>query len=651
LTYIHLEKTNLILTTYQQIHIANNRERILLKIPLLYIKTSDNVNNSKITSMKTFISLYFLLVALSSYGQTEKAKLANEYYQNGETEKAFLLYEELQKSNNNIPLIHSNYLSILLSGDDIKKTEKYLNKAIKYFPNNFFYKSNMVHYYDLTEQEDKKRKYLNGLENQYSSSPYQLSVLAQNLGNQRLYSEAVELYLKARKLANQPTMNALELAAIYRLKSDIPKMISEYMRYAESNPRNLAYIKNLFQSLLENEGERTILEQKLVQKIQQNPNATMYADLLIWLEVQRKNFYAAFIQARALDKRSDSGGNQTMQIGRLALQNDYWDDAIVIFEYLLKTYPDNYNGRQARKELIQARENKAKSSFPIDKMLLRSLAVQYELIYREEGPNPTSLNALRNKALIHAFYLEELDTAIYILNSIIENGRSPSTLIAQCKIDLGDVYLLDGQPWESTLLYSQVEKSNMESPLGFDAKLKNAKLNYYSGNFKLAKSHLDILKDATTREISNDAIAMSLLIKNNTAFDSSDYILKQFAHIQLLAFQNKTDSTIFLLDQLIKKNLSHSIVDECYQELANIYLKEGKYDISINALDQIIQNHADGILGDDALFQKATIKDKYLDRTTEAIELYTQFLLQYPGSMYAADARKKLRLLRGDVLN
>jgi len=601
--------------------------------------------------MKRLITILFSLAIFNSFAQTEKAKLANEYYQNGEHEKALSLYEELRKEKNNIPLIHSNYFDLLMTKGDMKKSEKYLEYVTKNYPNNFFYKANFVQFYDLNKQYDRKKKYLTDLEKEYQSSPYQLAVLAQNLGNQRLYDEAVNFYLEARKVSNQPTMNALELAAIYRLKNDKSMMITEYLTYAERNPRNLAYVKNLFQSLLENEEEKTLLEEKLIQKIQQNPNQSMYAELLIWLEIQRKNFYAAFIQARALDKRTDSGGNEAMQIGQLALKNEYWDDAITVFEYLVKTYPDNYYGRQARKELIEAKENKTKKTYPIDKNALRMLASEYEVLFNQEGSNPTSLNALRNKALIHAFYLDELNKAITTLNYIIEDRRSPNSLIAQCKLDLGDVYLLDEQPWESTLLYSQVEKSNKESPLGFNAKLKNAKLSYYAGNFKLAKSHLDILKDATTREISNDAIAMSLLIKNNTAFDTSDYILKEFANIQLLTFQNKSDSAIQLLKDLIIQHPNHSLVDECYHEMAEIYLKQGKYEQSTIALNQIIQNHSDGILGDDALFSKATIYDKYLKQYNSAMKLYTEFLIEYPGSIYAADVRQKLRFLRGDQLN
>jgi len=78
--------------------------------------------------------------------------------------------------------------------------------------------------------------------------------------------------------------------------------------------------------------------------------------------------------------------------------------------------------------------------------------------------------------------------------------------------------MLKEEPWEATLLYSQVEKNQRDAPLGYEAKLRNAKLSYYKGEFRLAQEHLDILKQATTRENCNDAMDLSMRIKENTAF-------------------------------------------------------------------------------------------------------------------------------------
>src|SRR5690606_28607822 len=103
---------------------------------------------------------------------------------------------------------------------------------------------------------------------------------------------------------------------------------------------------------------------------------------------------------------------------------------------------------------------------------------------------------------------------------IVANPRASLQLKSKAKLDLGDIYLLKGEPWESTLLYSQVEKQQKESPLAYEAKLKNAKLSYFKGDFRLAQDHLNILKEATTREIANDALDLSMRIKENLAYDS-----------------------------------------------------------------------------------------------------------------------------------
>ena len=60
---------------------------------------------------KTYICLLLVTIFFTkSYSQqTTEIQLANEYYGQGEYEKAKTLYEDLAKDYNNIPLIHNNY--------------------------------------------------------------------------------------------------------------------------------------------------------------------------------------------------------------------------------------------------------------------------------------------------------------------------------------------------------------------------------------------------------------------------------------------------------------------------------------------------------------------------------------------------------------
>jgi len=407
----------------------------------------------------------------------------------------------------------------------------------------------------------------------------------------------------------------------------------------------------LLQNFIQEEQDLDELESTLIRKMQDNPDDTKFAELLIWVELQRKNFYGAFVQARAIDKRNERPGDRSMQIGRIALENKAYEDAEEIFSYVAKQYPNTRNYSFAKKLWMESREQKIKNTYPVDPNEIRALADQYFLLYQELYPSQTAFEALRSKALLHAFYLDEVDKASELLNQLVSNPRAGRLLTSKSKLDLGDIYLLKGEPWESTLLYSQVEKANQSHPLGYDAKLRNARLNYFTGNFSLAKGHLDILKKNTTRDISNDAIALGMLITDNTALDTTDQVMQEFANIELLIFQNKKEQAKSELEIMLQKYEHHSVTDEIYWLISKLVLEAGNEQMSLEYLDKILAGYSYDILADDAAFKKAEIYDFQLKDVEKAKELYQQFLVEYPGSMFSAEARKRFRQLRGDFIN
>lgn len=578
-------------------------------------------------------------------------QIANEYYQNGELEKAQIIYSELAKNPYNIQLVASNYLELLVAMDELKEAESFLKSAIKKFPSNAQYKASLAALYKKSELEEKFKTYIKSIKKDYASSPFQLSVIAQHFYNEELYTEAIGFFKKARALHGDNSMYALELAAIYRIVGDKSAMIEEYLNHAADSPNRLSYVKNILQNFIQEEEDQQQLEATLIHRMQQDPDNVKYPELLIWLELQRKNFYGAFLQARAIDKRNETPGNRTMQIGKIALDNKSYDDAEEIFAYVTNEYPHGRNYARAKQMWMRAREQKIKNSYPVDSEEIRTLTDQYGLLFKELYPSRAAFESLRNKALLHAFYLGEIDTASKLLSELINNPRAGRLLISKSKLDLGDIYLLKGQPWESTLLYSQVEKSNKSSEISYDAKLRNARLNYFTGNFALAKGHLDILKKNTTRDISNDAIALGMLITDNTALDTTDLVMQQFANVELFIFQNKKDTAKIELQKMLRDHKRHSITDELYWLLSKLELEFGNASTSVSYLDSIMTSYSYDILVDDAAFKKAEIYDYHLKDINKAKELYQQFMIQYPGSIYVAEARKRFRKLRGDILN
>jgi outer membrane protein assembly factor BamD (BamD/ComL family) len=428
-------------------------------------------------------------------------------------------------------------------------------------------------------------------------------------------------------------------------------MVEEYLNYIIQNPSNMGYVKNTLQNLLSKAEELASLESLLYQKIQEHPDNIVYSELLIWVSLQQKNFYAAFIQARAIDRRQKTEGARSNRIGLIALDNHDFNVAITIFSYVIKQYPKSVNYMRAKMYLIKAYEERVRNTYPVDQREIRNLVVDYKIFIEEMGINRNTLEALRNKALLHAFYLDEKDIAIKILNDIINTPRADNMIKSKSKMDLGDIHLLLNEPWESVLYYAQVEKSNKDTKIGYEAKLKNAKLSYYKGDFALAEEHLNILKEATTREIANDAMELSILIKDNIALDSTTEAMKDYAAVDLLLFQNKMDEALTAVKTLKSKYAGHSLMDEVLWLEAKINIDIGNFEYAAGLLHEISTSFSYDIWSDDAYFKLGELYENQLIDLEKAKDIYHEFLTKYPGSVYVAEARKRFRKLRGDFSN
>jgi tetratricopeptide (TPR) repeat protein len=93
---------------------------------------------------------------------------------------------------------------------------------------------------------------------------------------------------------------------------------------------------------------------------------------------------------------------------------------------------------------------------------------------------------------------------------------------------------------------------------------------------------------------------------------------------------------------------SHDLADEIHWLMAKIDMKLGEFEESLAHLSTITESYGFDILGDDALYLTGKIYEEQLQDKDKAMEVYTQFLKEHPGSVFIADVRKRVRNLRGD---
>lgn len=598
--------------------------------------------------MKRFLSIAIIIISVAAaHGQS--LDLGNEYYNKGEYEKAAEVYEKLSKKKDNGRLIHDNFLNSLIRLKQFDRAKNFLRQEIKTYPNVVVYEADLAYlievsgdltgadmaYQELIEKASQKDSYVYQLQNFFYKTN-KIDLL-------------IDMLLKSRLRSKSNDKHNIHLARAYLFAGKKDKMLEEVFSYGIKH-RNSDYVERTIQDNIKEDKEIDMLERLLYTKIQDNPGESYYNEILIWHFVQQKQFARAFTQARALDRRLELEGRKVFELAGLAYTNGQFRDAARMYQYVMNEYPQGDFYPYARRWNIQCREQLVKNTFPIDETEILELISQYELLIKDLGLSPKTIDAMRNMALLYAFYLDDQDRAVEVLEMAISKAGSNIKFKDQCKLDLGDIYILKEEPWESTLLYMQVEKSQKEDFLGETAKLKNAKLHYYTGEFDLAKDILNILKKATTREIANDAMQLSLLIQDNLGLDTTDAAISAYSAVDLLLFQNRNEEAILKLDSLFDVYKTHSLADEILWLRANTNYKLDRVDEAIADLNALLENYKYDILADDALYKLAKIYDEKLGDNTKAMSLYRQILTTFPGSIFGADARKRFRELRGDFV-
>ena len=130
----------------------------------------------------------------------------------------------------------------------------------------------------------------------------------------------------------------------------------------------------------------------------------------------------------------------------------------------------------------------------------------------------------------------------------------------------------------------------------------------------------------------------------------ADFLLKKYAHIELMLFQNRKKEALDSLQEMLNDFKSSSLTDDILWQEANIETEMGKFEDVIANLKTITDSYGTDVLGDDAMFKMAEIYQYYLNHAEKAEDIYREFLTRYPGSVYISDARKRFRMLRGDMV-
>lgn len=589
---------------------------------------------------------------LMAQPQTNDEQLAIQYYTNREFEKAGMVFANLYEKRPDA-YYYTYYLQCLIETQKYEEAEKLVKKHRK--KNNFArFSVDLGYIYELSNETDKARKEYEKAIKDLPAEKYQITDLANAFNVRRHPDLAIETYKQGRRLLSNPYVFSIEIAQMYQTSGKIELMMEEYLRLIEQNPANAEDIEYRIQSVFtdDEKGEKyEIVRKSILKRAQKDPDNMGYAVLLYWLSLQQHDLEMSFIQAKSIDKRFTKTNQTVYGFAKVAADSRQWNYVIKAYQHIVDEGPNTDMYFTSRLELLNAKYQEILVSYPPNIPKIAEIDKQFTTLIREFDFNPQMAPIIRTQASIKAYYLNQPEVAEKLLDSAINTPGIDAREKALCKIDLADILLFGNNVWDATLLYSQVEKDFPNDTLGQDAKFRNAKLSFYIGEFEWSKAQLDVLRSATSKLIANDAMQLYMLIADNEDEDSTNIALKHYADADLFFFRKMYMEANLCLDSVGMLSLDHPLADEVIFKKAQIALNQGNYSEADSLLFKVYSYYSEDILADDALFLAAEINEKQLKNKEKAATLYEKIILNYTGSVYISEARKRFRTLRGDRIN
>ncbi len=581
--------------------------------------------------------------------QAQDPDLANQYFSDGEFEKAATLYGQLLDKDERNEQYLARYLDCLLNLEQYEQSEKTLKRQLKRSPEN----TNLyVLYGQLFERQSKTaeaeaqyRKAIDKIAPDFAS----VNRLANNFVARSKYDLAIETYEHGSQLMKDPGRFAFNLGELYRRKGDSGKMVEYYLNALDDNSDKLSTIQTMLARYLA-PSEFPELQSQLYTRIQKNESPELVS-LLAWSFVQRRDFKNAFRQYKALDARLNENGQRVFELAKEAAEAKDYDTAITAYEYISVNKGSlNPFFFEAKREAMNCRRRKLTEGLVQTPAELRTLESEYEGFIAQFGKSKNTADIILQLAELEAYHLNNLPKAIGLMEELkVTPGLEPNVQ-ARVKINLADCYLMNRDIWESTLLYSQVDKDFKEEPIGQEARFKNARLSYFNGDFQWAQAQFNVLKASTSKLIANDALDLSVFIMDNLNLDTTSAAISLYSAAEMLVFQNRFTEAFQKLDTLRRQFPEHSLQDDILYLEAQIHEKKHDYPQAATMYQEVAEKYKDEIRADNALYALAHLYEFKMIDLEKAKGLYEKIFTDYSGSVFAVEARKRFRILRGDKM-
>ncbi|MFO7617846.1 MAG: tetratricopeptide repeat protein [Bacteroidales bacterium] len=611
---------------------------------------------------KVAASLLLILIPVILIAQDNRSRLSFDYFQSGEYEKAAPIFLKLYEENK-VRTYLDYYVRCLVELKDYDNAVNALRKAMRQTNDQTL---NVILGYVYEQSGDYRRSeaaYNDPFKN-FPSTAQGIISLANSYLTYAKYELAQAAYALGRKSLANPDEFRMELAGVFYAQRRYPEMLEEYFALLLNQPQFLPTVLAYIDNALTRDIDGNLLQlvkDKTISSIQQLPGIQVYYEILVWVLTAEKQFAEAMEHSIAIDRRGGQYDDKILSLARTAVEGGDLDPAIEGYSYLVqkgvtepatlgqvRNIPSPRIYQAAKVEHLLTSSLKLSRTTGTTPQEWQNLVSRMKVVGDELA---TEFNLTQNLvpeiARIQAYRLQEHEEALQTIEKALAIKGTPPPTRSRFLMEKGDILLATGDPWEATFVFSMVDMENPDNPTGSEAKLRKAQLSWFTGNFRWALAQLDVLKGSTSRPIANDAMELSVLIRDNiSGTDSLESVLRSLAEVDYLIFRKQPAQALVLIDSLINLFPDEAVTDDCLFKKARIYTEMGRQDLALPVFTRIADEYRYDFWGHKAIYELGCLYQDAYHNPVKALEYFEILIREFPNSFHFVDARDRLRALR-----
>lgn len=630
----------------------------------------------RIVSFSILVMFFCVVGHFTLYSQTQQdnhtlLRLAQQYERGGDYRSASEVYERLYTREPQNFTYFDGYRRMLMQLREYDRAISMTEERLQQNPRDVNLLSTLGGMYYQAEEREKAFDIWENILDIDSRNIVSYQQVASRMIENRLLDQAIEVYKQGRENIGQAYLFANDLAFLYASTMNYRGATREYLLILEHTPQQLSFIQSrMSMYVLRNDGLEQAIE-VAERKARQHRDMVQFQRLLAWLYRESKDFQKAYEVYHHIDQSQNARGAELYSFAQTAFREREYRIASQVYNDILELYPEFERTPQVRfgyarclEEISLAADSLYKAIYPVSppageerisemRTSYDRVIEAYRSIVRDYGGSQVGGQALFRIGLIQYHWYFDLDGALETLHQVVRL-YSRGDIYMDARAAIGEIYIVRGSLDNALVHYTALLEAQHVSEEYKDlAALRRAEIAFYRGEFDDALEELTELAHKSNSSYANNAIELQTFIIENREPAirgvPSDDALTMYAGAMLQKRQQRYSEAAATLEFIADEYPKALLVDDALLAMGDLLFSMQRFDTAMSAYRKVHALEERSIVGDRALMRIAEIFQHGIGDREKAIEAYEDLIIEYPRSMFAIEARKRIRLLRGDA--